>query len=440
MTPNTLIKNIVCDPKRLIKKCRVCDSDKLKLAVDLGFQPWCNNFSKKEEIGKEPFYPLRVIFCMDCRTPQLDYTVPKEIMFGEHTYLSGITKTLSEHFKSVAEEVDRRFFSAEGGSPASPKRVEAGASGGKDTSKSKKSVLDLGSNDGTQLKHFKALGYDVLGVDSASVPAQMANDAGIPTVHAFFNLESARKLGRKFDVINAAGFFFHLEELHSVADGIKEVLADDGVFVVQFLYMKRIVENLAFDQIYHEHLLYYNLKNVETLLNRHGLSLFDAYLSPIHGGSMIAFATHKNKREPSPQLAELIDEEVKNQSNEFSTYVKFAEDIKKVKKKNLEYLGAAKKQGKKIYGMGAPVKGNTLLNYFEIGTEYLDYLVEKNELRRGLYAPGSHIEVVIEKELKELPDIYYVLAWNFKKEILANNQALIEKGIEFYFPVNPKEV
>lgn len=409
---------MICDPERLIKKCRVCDSDKLQLAVDLGFQPWCNNFLKKEEVGKEPFYPLRVIFCMDCRTPQLDYTVPKEIMFGEHTYLSGITKTLSEHFKSVAEEVDKRFF--------------------KDVAD--KSVLDLGSNDGTQLKHFKALGYDILGVDSASVPAQIANDAGIPTVHAFFNLESARKLGRKFDIINAAGFFFHLEELHSVCDGIKEVLADDGVFVVQFLYMKRIVENLAFDQIYHEHLLYYNLKNVETLLNRHGLSLFDAYLSPIHGGSMIAYATHKNKREPSPQLAALIDEEVKNQSNEFSTYVKFAEDIKEVKKKNLEYLGAAKKQGKKIYGMGAPVKGNTLLNYFGVGTDYLDYLVEKNELRRGLYSPGSHIEIVIEKELKELPDIYYVLAWNFKKEILANNQALIEKGIEFYFPVNPREI
>lgn len=411
-------KNIVCELERLIKNCRVCDSTDLKLAIDLGFQPWCNNFLKKEEVSKEPFYPLRVIFCMECRTPQLDYTVPKEIMFGEHTYLSGITKTLSEHFKSIAEEVDNRFFE----------------------DVAVKSALDLGSNDGTQLKHFKALGYEVLGVESASVPAQIANDAGIPTVHAFFNLESARKLGRKFDVINAAGFFFHLEELHSVCDAIKEILADDGVFVVQFLYMKRIVENLAFDQIYHEHLLYYNLKNVETLLNLHSLSLFDAYLSPIHGGSMIAYATHKGKKNPSPKLAAFIDEEIKDKSNELSTYVKFAEDIKEVKKKNLEYLGAAKKQGKKIYGMGAPVKGNTLLNYFGVGTDYLDFLVEKNELRRGLYSPGSHIEIVIEKELKELPDIYYVLAWNFKKEILANNQHLIEKGIEFYFPVNPKAV
>ena len=416
--PDNASPNIVCESERLIKKCRVCDSANLQLAVDLGFQPWCNNFLKKEEVGQEPFYPLRVVFCMDCRTPQLDYTVPKEIMFGEHTYLSGITKTLSDHFKSVAEEVDNRFF--------------------KDTPG--KSVLDIGSNDGTQLKHFKDLGYDVLGVESATVPAQMANDSGIPTVHDFFNLDSAKKINRKFSVINAAGVFFHLEELHSVCEGIKEALAEDGVFVVQFLYMKRIVENLAFDQIYHEHLLYYNLKNVETLLNRHGLSIFDAYLSSVHGGSMIAFATHKGKKKPSPQLMAFVNEEIESKSNEFSTYVKFAERIEEMKKENLRYLGEAKKQGKKIFGFGAPVKGNTLLNYFGIGTEYLDCLTEKNELRKGLYSPGRHIPVVIEKELKELPDIYYVLAWNFKKEILANNQPLIDKGIEFYFPVNPKEV
>ncbi len=410
----SITKNIVCDPERLIKECRVCGSPKLEPAVDLGFQPWGNHFLKREEVGKEPFYPLRVVFCMDCRTPQLDYTVPKEVMFGEHTYLSGVTKTLSDHFKSVAEEVDGTFF--------------------KDTPG--KSVLDIGSNDGTQLKHFKELGYDVLGVESAEAPAKMAMDAGIPTVHAFFNLESARKLGRKFNVINAAGVFFHLEELHSVTDGVREVLAEDGIFVVQFLYMKKILENLAFDQIYHEHLLYYNLRNLETLLNLHELSLFDAYLAPVHGGSIVGFATHKNAREKSPRLLTLIGEEEKAKVGELSTYLKFAEKIKEMKKKNLEYLGEAKKAGKRIFGFGAPVKGNTLLNYFGIGTDYLDCLVEKNELRRGLYSPGSHIPIVIEKELSEPPDVYYVLAWNFKKEILANNRSLIEKGIEFYFPVN----
>lgn len=398
-------------------KCRVCDSEDLELAIDLGNQPWANNFLKKEDVGKEPFYPLHVLFCHNCSTVQLDTTVPKETMFGDHTYLSGITKSLSQHFKNVTEDVDSRFF--------------------KDVKN--KSVLDIGSNDGTQLKHFKALGYDVLGVESSKTIARIANDAGIKTLNKFFNLETAKEINKKFNIINAAGVFFHLEELHSVTDGIKESLADDGVFVVQFLYMKRIVDNLAFDQIYHEHLLYYNLKTIETLLNKHGLAMFDAYLSPIHGGSIIGFITHKGKRAPSERLQRMRREEDEAKSNEFSTYVEFAKNIEKMKEKNIEYLKAKKAEGKRIYGMGAPVKGNTLLNYFKIGKKYIDYLVEKNELRRGLYSPGMHLEILIEKELKAPPDVYYVLAWNFKKEILANNQDLIKKGVEFYFPVNPEE-
>jgi SAM-dependent methyltransferase len=399
-------------------QCRVCDSTNLELAIDLGSQPWCNHFLKQEEIGKEPFYPLRVVYCHDCHTAQLDYTVKKEIMFGDHTYLSGITRSLSEHFRQIAIQVDDRFW--------------------KNTPD--KSVLDIGSNDGTQLKHFQELGYEVLGVESSITTAKIANDAGVPTLNEFFNLDIAQSLNRKFHIINAAGVFFHLEELHSVAEGIRESLREDGVFVVQFLYMKRIVENLAFDQIYHEHLLYYNLDTIEVLLNRHGLSMFDAYLAPIHGGSMIAFVGHQGQREPSHKLQELRQAEINDKSNEFNTYLEFARRIEQMKLENLAYLDAAKQQGKKIFGFGAPVKGNTLLNYFGIGTQYLDYLVEKNELRRGLYSPGMHIPLAIEKELAELPDIYYVLAWNFKKEILKNNQHLIDQGIEFYFPVNPKDI
>jgi SAM-dependent methyltransferase len=379
-------------------------------------QPWCNNFLRKEELGGEPFYPLRVVYCNGCSTAQLDFTVPKETMFGDHTYLSGITRSLDQHFHNIAVEVEDRFFK-----PAADK-----------------SVLDIGSNDGTQLKHFKAMGYDVLGVESSARTARIASDAGVPTVHAFFNLDLARKINRRFHAINAAGIFFHLEELHSVAEGIRESLREDGVFVVQFLYMKRIVENMAFDQIYHEHLLYYNLKTLEELLNRHGMSIFDAYLAPIHGGSMIAFATHAGARPPSKRLRTLRQQEDTAQANEFATYAEFARRIAAMKEKNLDYLRQARRNGKRVYGMGAPVKGNTLLNYFGVGTDLIECLVEKNELRRGLFSPGMHIPIVIERELGDPPDIYYVLAWNFKKEILANNQDLIKRGVEFYFPVNPE--
>jgi 2-polyprenyl-3-methyl-5-hydroxy-6-metoxy-1,4-benzoquinol methylase len=389
----------------------------LGLAIDLGYQPWCNHFLRKEEVGKEPFYPLRVVYCRDCATAQLDYTVPKEVMFSNHTYLSGMTRSLNEHFRAVAEEVDLHFFRETRG----------------------KTVLDIGSNDGTQLKHFKALGYEVLGVESAKTPARIANEAGVETINEFFNLDLARRLGRKFHVINAAGVFFHLEELHSVTEGIREALREDGVFVVQFLYMKRIVENCAFDQIYHEHLLYYNLQTIEVLLNRHGLAMFDAYLAPIHGGSIIGFVTHKGKRQPSERLQALRQAEYEERSNDLSTYVEFARRIERMKEENLTYLEKARQKGKRIFGFAAPAKGNTLLNYFGIGTQYIDCLVEINKLRGGLYSPGMHIPIVLEKELNEVPDIYYVLAWNFKKEILARNQHLLERGVEFYFPIDPGE-
>lgn len=397
--------------------CRVCDSANLEPVVDLGSQPWCNNFLKKEEIGKEPFYPLRVLFCRDCHTSQLDFTVKKEIMFGDHTYLSGVTKSLSEHFRKVAAEVDERFFKG----------------------KKDKAVLDIGSNDGTQLKHFQALGYEVLGVESSKTTAKIANAAGVPTLNAFFNLETMRGIGKRYDVINASGVFFHLEELHSVCEAIREGLKEDGVFVVQFLYMKSIMENLAFDQIYHEHLLYYTLETIEALLARHGLAMFDARLEPIHGGSIVGYVGHKGRVQPSERLLAMRAAERRDGCNTLEAYRAFAERIKRMKAENLAYLTGTRKAGKRIFGFGAPVKGNTMLNYFGVGPEIIECLVEKNELRRGLYSPGMHIPIAIESELRELPDIYYVLAWNFKKEILANNRALLDKGVEFYFPVNPKE-
>ena len=398
-------------------KCRVCDSNNLTMVIDLGDQPWCNNFLTQEEIGKEPFYPLRVFYCNDCKTSQLDYTVKKEIMFGNHTYLSGVTKSLSSHFEGIANEVNERFA----------------------TNKSSKSVLDIGSNDGTQLKHFQKIGWEVLGVESSKITSEIAIKAGVPTLNKYFNLDTVKELNKKFDIINAAGVFFHLEELHSVTSGIKFSLNEDGVFVVQFLYMKSIMENNAFDQIYHEHLLYYTLETLSILLKRHNLEIFDAYLAPIHGGQMIAFVGHPNMHDKTERLEKLIKEEKISECNSIDAYYSFAKRIEQMKIENIEFLKKAKLNGKKVFGMGAPVKGNTLLNYFKIGTELITCLLEKNELRRNLYSPGMHIPIKIEAEVIEIPDIYYVLAWNFKKEILNNNSELIKKGVEFYFPVNPKD-
>ena len=196
-------------------KCRICDESEFELILDLGNQPWGNGFITLDAIKSEKSYPLKLMYCKKCSTSQLDFTVPKEEMFIEHTYLSGTTKTLENHFANVAKNVFLRFL--------------------KDNPRPR--VLDIGSNDGTQLAQFKNLGCEILGVESAIHVSEIANQNGIPTLNTFFNLTSAKSIQKEFDVINASGVFFHLEELHSVCEGIKLLLTEDGVFVVQFIYM-----------------------------------------------------------------------------------------------------------------------------------------------------------------------------------------------------------
>jgi 2-polyprenyl-3-methyl-5-hydroxy-6-metoxy-1,4-benzoquinol methylase len=394
-------------------KCRVCFSEKLSKILDLGEQPWCNDFLKKKQLGYEKFYPLLLLYCNTCNTVQLNYTVKKEIMFSNHTYLSGITKTLSDHFLNVSKEINKKF----------------------NKEKKNKSILDLGSNDGTFLNHFKKLGWKILGVESSKNIAKMANKKKIKTLNMFFNLKNAKKIKTKFDFINASGVFFHLEELHSFTRGVKYLIKENGIFIVQFLYMKKIVENTAFDQIYHEHLLYYNLKTLEFLLNKHGLEIFDAHLAKVHGGQMVAYVCKKGIRKKTKRLNNLYDLEKKSGCNNIKYYENFSKKIKLLKKENLAFLKKCKKNNKIVYGMGAPVKGNTLLNYFKIDTKLIPILLEKNNLRDGLYSPGTHIPIKMEDNIKKLPDIYYVLAWNFKREILKKNKNLIKKGIKFYFPI-----
>ncbi len=396
--------------------CRICDHTELLPVLDLGKQPWANNFLTRAQIGTEPKYPLLLVYCTGCGCTQLDYTVPKEVMFSNHTYVSGTTRTLAKHFLDTAKQVTTSFFSE----------------------KQRPSILDIGSNDGTQLLQYQSLGYDTLGVESCAPIAQIAKESGVETVVDYFNEKCVADIGRTFDVVNASGVFFHLEELHSATRAVKQALNERGVFVVQFLYMKSIVENLAFDQIYHEHLLYYTVRTISKLLERHGLEAFDGYLSPIHGGSIVLFASHTGRYTKSPRYHDLLEEECRTKANELSTYQDFARRVEQMKLDTLQYLNEAKSKGKTIFGFGAPVKGNTFLNYCGIGTQYLDCLVERNHLRKGLYSPGMHIPIVLENEIDRHPDVYLVLAWNFKEEILKNNQALVEQGIGFFFPVNPR--
>lgn len=399
----------------LLKECRICSNVNLSDLIDFGNQPWCNDFLTKENVGKENFYPLNLVICENCKVSQLNYTVPKETMFSDHTYLSGVTKSLSRHFKNLRDEIIKKFNIT-----------------------SKKKILDLGSNDGTFLKHFKDIGWHVLGIEPALRVSEIANQNGINTINKFFNIDVSKEINEKFDFINASGVFFHLEELHSFTRGVNNLLSDDGIFIVQFLYMKSIMENTAFDQIYHEHLLYYNLSTLNYFLNKYDLEIFDAKLHEIHGGQMTAYISKKGKKTKSKELINYESDEKKSKVNEIETYLNFKKNVENLKNKNQQFINKALDQKKIIFGMGAPAKGNTLLNYFGFNNSHIKKLIEINPLRKNLFSPGTHIPIELENELKIKPDIYYVLAWNFKKEILNNNKDLIDSGVEFYFPIDIK--
>ena len=296
-------------------------------------------------------------------------------------------------------------------------------------------IIDIGGNDGFQLIQYRKLGLkNLVNVESASNIAKISRSNEINTINEYFNEESVSKNFERGEakLINASGVFFHLEELHSVIRAIRQVLAKDGVFVVQFMYAGAMLENYNFDTIYHEHLCYYTMKSLINLLTPHELEVFDAYYTDIHSGSIIAKICHKNSKldVKTDRFYETLENDEKY---DFENIMMFAEKIKQYKLQFHDFLLDLKNQGKTIYAYGAPAKGNTLLNYCNITNSVIDKAVEINELKLGYYLPQSHIPVY--KETKEdIPDYYLLLSHNFAEEIIRKNKDIMRKGTKFIIP------
>ncbi len=394
--------------------CRICDSKNVELFLDLTDQPHCNRLVPPSKLaGQDPRFPLRVGFCHDCSLVQIDHTIPKEDMFSDYPYVSGTTKTLVEHFKKTAERLANSYQLT-----------------------SKDLVVDIGSNDGSWLKGYQPLGIRVLGVEPASNVVEIARKNGVPTEHRFFNLETAAHVLAKegpASLITASGVFFHLEELHSVTKGIKHLLGPKGVFAVQAIYLGGMVQNNAFDQVYHEHLCYYTFKSLKALLNRHGLECFHVHLEDIHGGSLEVHAGHPGAHPIDATVAAFEAQERAQGLEKFSTYQKFAENVWKLKRELLTVLSGFKAAGKTVYSYAAPAKGATLLNSFGIGTDLVQKAVERNPLKFGFAIPGCRIPILDEAKT-ERPSAYLLLAWNFLPEILRKEKDFLEQGGVFIVP------
>ncbi len=394
--------------------CRVCEGSDFVKVLDLGSTPPANAYLKQEDIDKpEKSFPLALYFCRTCSLAQLLDVVDPNILFKDYHFLTGASAPSVEHFKKYAEEVILPLV-------ASPKDL----------------VIDIGGNDGVLLSYVKDHAR-VLNIDPADNLSSISEEKGVPFYTAFFTSQTADDLIQKYGqakVVVANNVFAHTDPIRDVFTGVAKLIGGDGVFVFEVHWAKHLIDTGCFDQMYHEHLCFYSLHAAKYLVEATGMKVFDVQIVPMQGQSLRIFVS-KN-RATTENVARILDEEKEAGLTREDTYRLFAEKVSTNKEKVLALLKKFKADGKKIVGYGAPAKGNTLLNYYGIGTETLDYLTDTTTLKQGLYSPGMHIPIVSpEKLLSDTPDYILLLSWNFKDAILEKEKALREKGVKFIVTV-----
>ena len=407
-----------------VLKCRMCNSGKLELFLDLGNIPRVDRFLSSKELDQtEQSFPLTVYLCEDCGLAQLGFIVPASKLFNEeYAYESSTTKNRRENHNQLAKDVCKNF-----------------------KIKEKSLVVDIGSNVGVLLHCFKNLGMQVVGVDASSNIVKKANDNGIETILGFFNKEIVDKIINKYhkaSIITATNLFAHIQNYESFIIDLKQLLETDGIFVFQVPHFLKLVKNVEYDTIYHEHISYFGLKPLIKFFEAHQMELFDVVETDIDGGSIRCFVAHKGKFTKSSNINKILMEENTEEIYNFKRLKKFEKDVKQQKKDLKKMLDQLKQDGKKIVGVGAPAKGITLLNYCNIDKNTLEYLTEKSSLKIGKFCPGMHIPVVTdEKLLEDKPDYAIILAWNFAEEIMNNLRKYKKSGGKFLIPIpTPKIV
>ncbi|OGH80588.1 MAG: hypothetical protein A3I29_04060 [Candidatus Magasanikbacteria bacterium RIFCSPLOWO2_02_FULL_44_11] len=395
--------------------CRVCEGKNLKKVLSLGSTPPANAFLRQEDLNKkEESFPLECYFCQQCSFVQLLDIVSPELLFGNYVYVSSTSPVFIAHFEEFAQTICKRF-----------------------ELQKESLIVDVGSNDGILLRPFKKLGMTIQGVDPATKIAEMATANGIETIPAFFNKDVAhtiRSARGPAQIITATSVFPHVDDLNSLVAAIKELLADNGIFIVEAYYLVDMVEKNLFDTAYHEHLSYFTVDTLTTLFNRLGMEVFDVEKTDTHGGSLRVFIQkHGGGRNIQNSVQKFINEEKNKKINKEETFLEYEKTIQKNKEDLLAMLRTLKAQGKKIVGYGAPAKGNTLLNYFGIGTDLLDYIVDDSSWKQGLYSPGKHIPIVSSDVLRQdKPDYILILAWNFARPIM---ERFLDLNLKFIIPV-----
>lgn len=398
-------------------RCLICDSTRVEPFLDLGETALANKFLTAEELAQdEPTYPLRVGFCHDCTHVQLMERVPPHEMFTEYLYLSSASDTLTAHLHELSDVVVERY-------QLGPSHL----------------VVDIGCNDGTLLRGFARHGVKTLGVDPAKNLAALTAHDGIERYVGFFNSKTAQEIVSRWgqvDVITATNTFPHIPALRDFVDGINRALAPGGVLVIEAHYLLDLLEQGAFDTIYHEHVSYWALRPMTVLFGQAGLDVVHVERLPVHHGQLRVFVQRKGEGRVQPSVAELVALERARGLDRIETYQEFARATLANTQRLRETLSQLNAQGKRIAGYGAPAKGNTLLSFLGLGSDVLEYIVDKSPLKQGRYTPGTHIPVVPpQRLLDDQPDYVVLLAWNFAEEVLAQQAEYRRRGGAFILPV-----
>jgi SAM-dependent methyltransferase len=381
--------------------------------------PLCESFLTADQVdAMEPFYPLKVMVCGTCLLAQVKEYVSPERIFREYAYFSSYSEAWLAHAQGYVDMAIKRFDLSRDGR-----------------------VVELASNDGYLLQYFVKQGYPVLGIDPAENVAKAAEARGVPTLTRFFNQATARELagqGVLADLIIGNNVLAQVPDLNDFLSGVPILLRPRGVATFEFPHLLRLIEENQFDTIYHEHFWYFSLMAAERMLAAHGLRVFDVEELWSHGGSLRLFVCHAdNAAQPTlPAVGALVAREQDAGLRDIATYAAFAEKVKETKRRLLEFLIGAKRAGKSVVGYGAPGKGNTLLNYCGIRSDFVDYTVDRNPYKHGRFLPGTHIPVLPPERIAETrPDYLLILPWNLRDEVMKQMAFIRGWGGQFVVPI-----
>ena len=381
--------------------CRLCRAPLTTSFVDLGMSPLCESYRSADQIDQmEPYYPLHALVCGECFLVQLQEYVKPEHIFTEYAYFSSYSTLWVDHARRYCEMIKARFGLG-----------------------SKSQVFEIASNDGYLLQHFLPLGVPVIGIEPAANVAEAARQKNIPTLVEFFGLKLAQQLvseGRRADLIIGNNVLAQVPDLNDFAAGMVHLLAPNGVITLEFPHLERLIEENQFDTIYHEHFSYFSLVTIDRLAQRHDLKVFDVEHLSTHGGSLRVYLCRSEATyTASPAVEALLTHEREMGFEDIHSYQQFSMKVHHTKRELLSFLIQCKEAGAKVCGYGAPGKGNTLLNYCGIGTDFLEFTVDRNPYKHGRYTPGMHIPIYPVSAIDQArPDYLLILPWNLKDEIV----------------------